>query len=147
MAVVSQKLDGAKCHPTQVLEVCMAVYVPDCSQDPCSILDWYVPCIACTRYPATCDEHHVACAPALHQVLALFSKAVRKLYAHLRAAKEAAVARTLPVARPVSMLPHAVDVDEELDEAAQVRMEGVVVPGSGAAGVMACQFAPYGGCG
>lgn len=54
-----------------------------------------------------------------HQVLALFNKAMRKLYGHLRAAKEAAVERTLPKpsSRP-QLTPHAVDVDEELDEAA-----------------------------
>ncbi|MEW5317221.1 MAG: hypothetical protein WDW38_008540 [Sanguina aurantia] len=53
------------------------------------------------------------------QVLALFNKAVRKLYLHLRATKEAAVARTLPQVKPApALLPHAVDMDEELDEAA-----------------------------
>lgn len=47
-------------------------------------------------------------------------QAVRKLHGHLRAAKEAAVERTLPRVRPVEMAPHADDVDAELDEAAQV---------------------------
>eukprot|EP00798_Chlamydomonas_sp_ICE-L_P008257 gene8257-1526_t len=54
-----------------------------------------------------------------NQVLALFSKAVRKVYGHLRAAKEAAVARTLPAVHAVSMLPHSVGVDDDLDEAAK----------------------------
>lgn len=54
-------------------------------------------------------------------MLALFNKAVRKLYAHLRAGKEAAIERSLP--RPNSrnapeMAPHAVEMDAELDEAA-----------------------------
>ncbi|BDA49001.1 RNA cytidine acetyltransferase [Coccomyxa sp. Obi] len=55
-----------------------------------------------------------------NQVLALFNKAVRKLHAHLRAAKEAAVERTLPqLLAPASMQPHAVDMDQELDDAAK----------------------------
>jgi len=37
--------------------------------------------------------------PLPAQVLALFSKAMRKLYGHLRAVKEAAVERTLPKVR------------------------------------------------
>ena len=49
------------------------------------------------------------------------SQAVRKLHGHLRAAKEAAVERTLPRVQPVGMAPHVDDVDAELDEAAQVR--------------------------
>ena len=50
------------------------------------------------------------------------TQAVRKLHAHLRAAKEAAVERTLPQLRaPASMQPHAVDMDQELDDAARVR--------------------------
>ncbi len=48
------------------------------------------------------------------------AQAVRKLHAHLRAAKEAAIERTLPKAREVSMAPHAQTVDEDLDEAAEV---------------------------
>ncbi|GAX72715.1 hypothetical protein CEUSTIGMA_g171.t1 [Chlamydomonas eustigma] len=62
-----------------------------------------------------------------NQVLALFSKTVRKLYQHIRAAKEAAVERSLPSAslrEAPAMMPHEVDVDEDLDEAEkQVRAE------------------------
>ncbi len=47
-------------------------------------------------------------------------QAVRKLHTHLRAAKEAAVERTLPQVREIVMAPHARTVDEELDEAAEV---------------------------
>ncbi|GLC38597.1 hypothetical protein PLESTB_000450900 [Pleodorina starrii] len=54
-----------------------------------------------------------------NQLLALFNKAMRKVYGCLRAAKEAAVARTLPAVRPVPELaPHEVSLDEDLDEAA-----------------------------
>ena len=49
-------------------------------------------------------------------------QAVRKLHGHLRAVKEAAVERTLPAVREVVMAPHARTVDEELDEAALVRL-------------------------
>ena len=63
------------------------------------------------------------------QVLALFSKTVRKLYQHIRSAKEAAVERSLPavtVREAPSMLPHEVGVEEELDEAARaVRARGM----------------------
>lgn len=62
--------------------------------------------------------------------LAWCNQAVRKLHAHLRAAKEAAVERTLPQLRaPASMQPHAVDMDQELDDAAMV-------------GALACSFTP-----
>ena len=47
---------------------------------------------------------------------------MRKLHTHLRAAKEAAVERTLPQVREIVMAPHARTVDEELDEAAEVRL-------------------------
>lgn len=48
-------------------------------------------------------------------------QAVRKLYEHLKAAKEAAVGRSLPVAAAAPALtPHPMSLDEELDEAAQV---------------------------
>ncbi|KAG2483803.1 hypothetical protein HYH03_017326 [Edaphochlamys debaryana] len=55
-----------------------------------------------------------------NQVLALFNKAMRKIYGCLRAAKEAAVARGLPSVRPVAnlMAPHEVGLDEDLDAAA-----------------------------
>lgn len=53
-------------------------------------------------------------------------QAVRKLHANLRAAKEAALERTLPQLRaPASMQPHAVDMDQELDDAARVRAPGL----------------------
>lgn len=59
------------------------------------------------------------------QVLALFSKAVRRLHGHLRAAKEAEVARVLPrapaaAAAAAALAPHEADLDAELDEAAKV---------------------------
>ncbi len=53
-------------------------------------------------------------------MLALFNKAMRKLYGCLRAAKEAAVARTLPQAHAAPALaPHAVSLDADLNEAAE----------------------------
>ncbi len=53
-------------------------------------------------------------------------QAIRKLYGLLRGAREAAVGRTLPQAQEIQMQPHAVDVDQDLDEAAQVRpLEGL----------------------
>lgn len=60
-----------------------------------------------------------------NQVLALFNKAVRKLHGHLRASKEAAVARTLPQRAAAPRL-EAVeeDLDEELEgHAAELREE------------------------
>ena len=59
------------------------------------------------------------------QVLALFAKAIRRLHGHLRAAKEAEVARVLPRAAPAlaggeALAPHEADLDQELDEAARV---------------------------
>ncbi|KAK9918544.1 hypothetical protein WJX75_004887 [Coccomyxa subellipsoidea] len=53
------------------------------------------------------------------QVLALFSKTMRKLYALLRGAREAEVGRTLPQQHAVEMTPHAVSLDQDLDAAAQ----------------------------
>lgn len=52
------------------------------------------------------------------QVLALFSKAIRKLHAFLRATKQAAVERTLPAVKPIMLLPHATALDDDLDDAA-----------------------------
>ena len=57
------------------------------------------------------------------QVLALFSKLVRKLHAYLRAGKEAEIARSLPAKKNLhetnaSLAPHPVDMNEELEEAA-----------------------------
>ena len=66
-------------------------------------------------------------------MLALFSKTVRKLYQHIRSAKEAAVERSLPAVtlrEAPSMLPHEVDVEEELDEAARA-VSGAGVGGEG----------------
>ncbi|PNW85567.1 hypothetical protein CHLRE_03g192850v5 [Chlamydomonas reinhardtii] len=57
-----------------------------------------------------------------NQVLALFNKAMRKIYGCLRASKEAAVARTLPAVKPLApgaLTPHAVSLDQDLDEAAE----------------------------
>lgn len=53
------------------------------------------------------------------QVLALFSKAVRRLHQQLRAAKQAEVDRQLPKPRLVNLTPHEVELDEELDEGAR----------------------------
>ncbi|GIM12120.1 hypothetical protein Vretimale_15547 [Volvox reticuliferus] len=54
-----------------------------------------------------------------NQLLALFNKAMRKVYGCLRAAKEAAVARSLPAVRQITGLgPHEVALDDDLDEAA-----------------------------
>lgn len=56
---------------------------------------------------------------------------MRKIHQHLRAAKEAAVERSLPVVSlakrqaPSRMLAHEVDVEEELDEAARAVKEDV----------------------
>lgn len=55
------------------------------------------------------------------QVLALFSKSMRKLYGHLRSVKEAAVERTLPKVQPAStehLVPHEMTVDDDLNAAA-----------------------------
>ncbi len=51
----------------------------------------------------------------------LRAQAMRKLHGHLRAAREAAVAATMPAPRETAMRPHAGDLDAELDEAAQAR--------------------------
>ena len=60
------------------------------------------------------------------QVLALFSKAVRRLHQQLRAAKEAEVGRELPkAARHVTMVPHEDDLDAELDEGARAVSEAM----------------------
>jgi hypothetical protein len=56
-------------------------------------------------------------------------QAVRRLHGHLRAAKEAAVERTLPQVRDIKLAPHEADVDGELDEAAEVR-EGLPLCGA-----------------
>ncbi len=48
---------------------------------------------------------------------------MRRLYGQLRAAAEADVARSLPVPSSApAMAAHAVDLDDELDEAARVRV-------------------------
>ncbi|KXZ56890.1 hypothetical protein GPECTOR_1g802 [Gonium pectorale] len=58
------------------------------------------------------------------QLLALFNKAIRKLHGCVRAAKEAAVARSLPAPRARAptdaplLAPHEVPLDQDLDEAA-----------------------------
>lgn len=48
-------------------------------------------------------------------------QAVRKLHGHLKAVKEAAVERSLPQAKPITLTPQEQSLDEDLDEAAQVR--------------------------
>lgn len=57
------------------------------------------------------------------QVLALFAKTMRRLHSHLKAGKEAAIARKLPARKDVkskaaSLAPHEVDVDEDLEQGA-----------------------------
>ena len=57
------------------------------------------------------------------QILALFSKSVRKLHSHLEAGKEAQIARKLPArkdlkATTASLKPYAVDLDEDLEQGA-----------------------------
>ena len=48
---------------------------------------------------------------------------MRKLYGQLRAAAEADVGRSLPVPEAAPALtPHAVDLDEDLDDAAKVML-------------------------
>ena len=49
-------------------------------------------------------------------------QAVRKLHGHLKAVKEAAVERNLPQAKPITLTPQEQSLDEDLDEAAQVRL-------------------------
>jgi hypothetical protein len=63
-------------------------------------------------------------------------QAIRKLFAQLKAAKVAAVERTLPAVVQVRLEPHAQTVDEDLDEGARVGAVGcgiwfclAVVPG------------------
>jgi N-acetyltransferase 10 len=53
------------------------------------------------------------------QVLALFSKAVRRLYQQLRAVKEAEVERQLPKPKIVELNPHEVELDAELEQGAE----------------------------
>lgn len=47
-------------------------------------------------------------------------QAVRKLHGHLKAVQEAAVDRTLPQAKPITLTPQEQTLDEDLDDAAQV---------------------------
>ena len=47
-------------------------------------------------------------------------QAVRKLHGHLKAVKEAAVERSMPQAKPITLTPQEQTLDEDLDEAAQV---------------------------
>ena len=79
-----------------------------CNTHPPTPTSCLVPCqvlVLCNTHPPTPTP-----TPCLIpcQVLALFNKAVRKLYGHLRAAKEAAVDRSLPRPRHVELLPHQV---------------------------------------
>ncbi|KAL3153398.1 hypothetical protein ABBQ38_011736 [Trebouxia sp. C0009 RCD-2024] len=60
-----------------------------------------------------------------NQALALFNKAVRKLHGHLKAVKEAAVERSLPQAKPITLTPQEQSLDEDLDEAAQAANEAM----------------------
>jgi len=69
--------------------------------------------------PQPNDNNHPTPPP---KVLALFNKAVRKLHAHLRAAKEAAISRKLPRPSSAPTLAPAAGVagmDDELAEAAE----------------------------
>ena len=70
-----------------------------------------------------CVYIHVLKAKSLLQVLALYSKSMKKMFALLKSSKEAALERTLPqvadiTARAAALAPHAVALDAELDEAA-----------------------------
>ena len=47
-------------------------------------------------------------------------QAVRKLHSHLKAVQEAAVDRTLPQVKPITLTPQEQTLDEDLDDAAQV---------------------------
>lgn len=47
-------------------------------------------------------------------------QAVRKVHGHLKAVQEAAVDRTLPQAKPITLTPQEQTLDEDLDDAAQV---------------------------
>ncbi|CAD7699176.1 unnamed protein product [Ostreobium quekettii] len=60
-----------------------------------------------------------------NQVLALFSKSVRKLYSYLLAAKEEGVGRELPKPKEIVLLPHDKDVEEELEEAGR-QIQGAI---------------------
>jgi N-acetyltransferase 10 len=63
------------------------------------------------------------------QILALFSKSIRKLHAHLHAGKQAQIARKLPARKELKattslLKPYAVGVDEDLEEgAAEIQKE------------------------
>lgn len=63
------------------------------------------------------------------QVLALFSKSIRKLHGHLHAGKQAQIARKLPARKDLKTMssllkPHAVGVDEDLEQgAAKIQQE------------------------
>ncbi len=63
------------------------------------------------------------------QVLALFSKSIRKLHSHLHAGKQAQIARKLPARKELKAVegklrPHAVGVDEELEAGAKEIQDG-----------------------
>lgn len=58
------------------------------------------------------------------QVLALFSKSIRKLHTHLHAGKQAQIARKLPARKDLKevegkLKPHAIGLDQELEEGAK----------------------------
>ena len=68
---------------------------------------WRAPCLApgqCTTVLTTTTD----------------AQAVRKLHGHLKAVQEAAVDRTLPEVKPVTLTPQVQTLDEDLDDAAQV---------------------------
>lgn len=57
------------------------------------------------------------------QVLALFSKSIRKLHSHLKAGKEAQIARKLPARKDIleksaKLTPHGIGLDEDLEQGA-----------------------------
>ena len=55
-------------------------------------------------------------------------QAVRKLHGHLKAVKESAVERTLPQAKVINLTPQEQSLDEDLNEAAQVRLPAYLLP-------------------
>ncbi len=81
-----------------------------CDED--SDLKWYL--------SERLSLHH--CDLSDCECMCVMCQAVRKLHGHLKAVKEAAVERNLPQAKPITLTPQEQSLDEDLDEAAQVRL-------------------------
>jgi N-acetyltransferase 10 len=54
-----------------------------------------------------------------HQVLALFNKAMRKIHTYLKTQQQKSVEATMPRIQEVTMTPHAVGLDEDLEASAK----------------------------